>query len=101
MIGRPWKFTIKTLSGVQDIVIYAATSTIAKDMAKLQFGNTVVRGPITMSNNIKEDGAVPTNAVSDGKIAGIGVGSQGEPGVNKKKKSKTIIGDMLRRRMQR
>lgn len=43
------------------------------------------------SKTIKEDGigmvgGSPTNAVSGGDIAGLGVGPQGEPGVNKKKK---------------
>jgi hypothetical protein len=38
-------------------------------------------------NHIKEDGAVavPTNSVGTGAIAGIGIGTQGEPGVNKKR----------------
>jgi hypothetical protein len=35
---------------------------------------------------IKEDSAVPANAVGGGNIAGIGVGPQGEPGVPKKNK---------------
>ncbi len=35
-------------------------------------------------------GGSPINNVGDGNIAGLGVGSQGEPGVNKKKK-KTVI----------
>ena len=40
---------------------------------------------------LKEDGAVPTNAVAGGAVAGIGVPNptlpnQVEPGVNKKKK---------------
>lgn len=29
---------------------------------------------------------VPANAVGGGNIAGLGVGTQGEPGINKKKK---------------
>ena len=32
----------------------------------------------------------PVNAVGDGAVAGLGVGSQGEPGVNPKKKKKVI-----------
>jgi hypothetical protein len=35
-------------------------------------------------------GGSPTNNVSDGNIAGLGVGPQGEPGVNKKKKKSVI-----------
>ena len=34
--------------------------------------------------NISEE--VPVNNVSGGQIAGTGVGAQGEPGVNKKKR---------------
>ena len=33
---------------------------------------------------------VPTNNVGGGVIAGLGVGAQGEPGVNKKKKRNLI-----------
>lgn len=44
-----------------------------------------------MKRTIKEEGGamvggVPANNVGDGNIAGLGVGSQGEPGINKKKK---------------
>jgi hypothetical protein len=44
-----------------------------------------------MKKVFKEDGGamvggVPANNVGDGNIAGLGVGSQGEPGINKKKK---------------
>lgn len=37
---------------------------------------------------IKEE--APVNAVGGGNIAGLGVGPQGEPGVNLKKKSKVM-----------
>ena len=42
------------------------------------------------NNNVSEE---PTNVVGDGKIAGIGVGDQGEPGVSdpKKKNIEMII----------
>ena len=47
--------------------------------------------------NIKEDGGamvggqpVVSSNVSDGQIAGLGIGKQGEPGVNPKKK-KTVV----------
>ena len=38
-------------------------------------------------NHMKEDGAVavPTNSVGTGAVAGIGIGPQGEPGINRKK----------------
>lgn len=48
---------------------------------------------------LQEDGVTggaPTNAVSTGQVAGIGVGPQGEPGV-KKKKIATFISYMSRR----
>jgi hypothetical protein len=32
----------------------------------------------------------PVNAVGGGQIAGVGVGAQGEPGVNLKKKKKVV-----------
>ena len=31
-------------------------------------------------------GGAPVNNVSDGEIAGVGVGPQGEPGINRKRK---------------
>ena len=46
---------------------------------------------------ISEDGAAaglgggPTNTVGSGAIAGAGVGSQGEPGVSKKRKSPVMV----------
>jgi hypothetical protein len=42
----------------------------------------------------KED--VPVNNVSQGNIAGVGVGSQGEPGVKKKRKVASFISFMTR-----
>jgi hypothetical protein len=39
---------------------------------------------------------VPVNNVSGGKIAGAGVGPQGEPGVKKKKKLASFISFMTR-----
>lgn len=42
----------------------------------------------------------PVNAVGGGNIAGLGVGPQGEPGVKKKKKkSSTVLTDILRRKV--
>ena len=46
-----------------------------------------------MKKRLKEDGmvgGVPVNNVGDGNIAGLGVGPQGEPGVNKKNKKSVI-----------
>ena len=47
--------------------------------------------------NIKEDGGamvggqpVVSSNVSDGQIAGLGIGKQGEPGVNPKKKKSVV-----------
>jgi hypothetical protein len=37
---------------------------------------------------IQED--APVNAVGGGQIAGVGIGTQGEPGVNPKKKKSVI-----------
>jgi hypothetical protein len=44
-----------------------------------------------------EDGeAVPVNNAGGGNIAGIGVGSQGEPGIKpKKKKTKAVLRGIL------
>jgi hypothetical protein len=43
---------------------------------------------------LKEDvgmmGGSPTNNVGDGNIAGLGIGNQGEPGVNKKRKKSVV-----------
>jgi len=46
---------------------------------------------------VKEDS--PTNAVGTGAVAGLGVGPQGEPGVNMKKKKKVITFAMFTRKM--
>jgi len=52
-------------------------------------------------DNLKEDGVVgagaPTNAVSGGNIAGVGVGPQGEPGVKKKRKTASFISFIKRK----
>lgn len=52
--------------------------------------------------NIKEDDAVPTNAVAGGAVAGIGVPNptlpnQAEPGVKKKKKLVPLMGFIRRK----
>jgi hypothetical protein len=51
-------------------------------------------GQRPMPTYVKEDGGMvggsPVNNVGDGNIAGLGVGPQGEPGVNKKKKKSVI-----------
>lgn len=55
-----------------------------------------------MQGEMKEE--VAANAVGGGKIAGAGIGPQGEPGVTKTKYSKKnkaespVVGDMLRRK---
>lgn len=52
---------------------------------------------------INEDGGmvggavVPANNVGSGNIAGLGIGKQGEPGVNLKKKRKVIPFKMFTR----
>ena len=46
---------------------------------------------------IQED--APVNAVGGGQIAGVGVGPQGEPGVNMKKKKKVIPFAIFTRKM--
>jgi hypothetical protein len=46
---------------------------------------------------VKEDS--PTNAAGTGAVAGLGVGPQGEPGVNMKKKKKVIPFAMFTRKM--
>jgi hypothetical protein len=45
-------------------------------------------GKKTKSQPVNEE--VPVNNVGSGNIAGLGVGPQGEPGVNMKKKRKVI-----------
>lgn len=39
----------------------------------------------------------PVNNVGGGQIAGVGVGSQGEPGITKKKRQ-ILFGDFIRRK---
>jgi len=45
-------------------------------------------GKPTVSKPVNEE--MPTNNVGGGAIAGLGVGTQGEPGINKKKKRNLI-----------
>jgi len=47
---------------------------------------------------IQED--APVNTVGGGQIAGVGVGAQGEPGVNLKKKKKVVPFKSFLRRKQ-
>ena len=50
---------------------------------------------------VKEDvGAMgaPTNNVSGGQIAGVGVGAQGEPGIKKKKKGVSSFTSFIKRK---
>lgn len=48
-------------------------------------------------DSIKEE--VPVNVVGGGNVAGLGVGPQGEPGVNLKKKRKVIPFSMFVRKL--
>jgi hypothetical protein len=59
-----------------------------KEMNREEFGGMIGGSPIT-------------NNVSDGNIAGLGVGPQGEPGVNKKRKKSVIPFKTFTRNPQR
>jgi hypothetical protein len=66
-------------------------------------GHKAVPGkkPYSPGSCVKEDGAVaagPTNSVGGGAIAGVGVGPQGEPGVNMKKRKKVMPFNMFVRK---
>jgi hypothetical protein len=52
-----------------------------------------------MKKLVKEDGiaVVPANNAGAGNIAGIGVGKQGEPGINKKRKITPFMGFIRRK----
>jgi hypothetical protein len=54
-----------------------------------------------MRHKLYEDGlsgdSTPVNNVGGGKIAGVGIGPQGEPGVDQKRKRKRILSDILKR----
>jgi len=53
------------------------------------------------NKQLKEDGVVvPANSVGTGAVAGIGVGPQGEPGVNKKKGLTPFIAFIRRKKPQ-
>ena len=47
-------------------------------------------GTLTKEENVSMIGGSPTNNVGSGDIAGLGVGPQGEPGVNLKKRKKVM-----------
>jgi hypothetical protein len=51
-----------------------------------------------LRSNIKED--MPANVAGGGNIAGIGVGAQGEPGVNKKKGLTPFLSFIRRKKPQ-
>ena len=57
-----------------------------------------------MKSRLKEDGeggmvgGSPVNSVGAGDIAGLGVGKQGEPGVQRKKKNSVIPFGMFTRK---
>jgi len=58
----------------------------------------------TFKQFLEEDGegavnSAPVNNVGGGAIAGVGVGPQGEPGVNMKKKKSPIIIPTLTRKL--
>lgn len=57
-------------------------------MLQEKFFITEIQMDTKTEKYIQEDGAVvvPTNSAGSGAVAGIGVGPNGEPGVNKKKK---------------
>lgn len=67
-------------------------------------GDMVITGSVTMVNEDGEGagGACPTNSVSPGNIAGLGIGPQGEPGrkMKKKKDASDIIMATLRRKIK-
>lgn len=50
--------------------------------------------------HVNEDGVAPAMSAGAGNVAGIGVGPQGEPGVNKKKKINSLIGFIKRKQPQ-
>jgi hypothetical protein len=53
------------------------------------------------NKQLKEDGVVvPANSVGTGSVAGLGVGAQGEPGVNKKKGLTPFIAFIRRKKPQ-
>jgi hypothetical protein len=86
---------------------------IGKDVALSFSSNGVIRitGDFNSTSSITDskeiDGTViedaPTNCAGGGAVAAIGVGPDGEPGVGKKKKKKTvsdsIVFSMLKRKI--
>lgn len=56
-----------------------------KEIAKEEFGGMVGGTPVM-------------NNVGDGNIAGLGIGKDGEPGVNKKRKKSVIPFSMFKRK---
>jgi hypothetical protein len=48
------------------------------------------RKEVQKEEHVSLVGGTPVNNVSDGNIAGLGIGPQGEPGVNKKRKKSVV-----------
>jgi len=68
---------------------------------KTESKSECVYGPAYWENYavpMKQEDA-PVNNVGGGQIAGVGVGTQGEPGVTKKKRP-MLFGDFIRRKMK-
>jgi hypothetical protein len=64
-------------------------------------GHRAVPGkkPYSPGSCVKEDG-VPVNNVGGGNIAGVGVGPQGEPGVNPKRKRNIVPFNVFSRKQK-
>jgi hypothetical protein len=80
-------------------------SKLHEDVARCpKCGKIKHSGTCKKPSKIEEDGAAamgggaPTNNVGSGAVAGLGVGPQGEPGVDKRKKKNPIIAKMIRRK---
>ncbi len=78
-VGRAYKVPVKSPQPWTDGKVYKEKPV---DSKKLDVVGKKI-GAIRRKKGLSED--APANAVGGGKIAGMGVGSQGEPGVSKKR----------------
>jgi len=105
LVANLKKLLAKVPGGKSKIATYAAALLLVKENNNIQHLSDeelelfVEENFHAIYSQLNEEGeAAPANVASGGKIAGIGVGPQGEPGIKKKKKPNPVIAKMLRRK---
>lgn len=91
MVNNMKKLLAKVPGGRSKMGLYAASALLFKEHKNLE-GKTDEEIELFFEEEI-------ANVVGGGKIAGVGIGSQGEPGVKKKTKKDVVPFNMFKRKM--